>query len=253
MERLAVVARFKPEAAEQVKELLGSGPPFDLDEAGIDRHTVYLTGHDAVFVFEGPNVEWEVDDLAGDFLQPELQAALGAWRTLLGEEPQVARVVFHWERDEASRLARDRAGAALEAAGEARVADLMRRDFVEVAPEDTLGETVEKLVAAPGGPALVLDFGRLIGVVASLDVLRAVAGRVHPSEGRVREWMSDVVCSVAPTASAEEAALAMVEHGLHHLPVVEHERAVGIVSLRDVVGRTRVSLREKHTPATPRA
>jgi CBS domain-containing protein len=247
MERLAVVARFKPEAAEQVRGLLASGPPFDLREAGLDRHTVYLTAQDAVFVFEGPNVEWEVDDLAGDFLQPELQAALSSWRTLLGEDPRVGRVVFHWDRTGEGPPGTG-AGLALAPTGETGVADLMRRDFVEVAPEDTLGETVEKLVAAPGGPALVLDFGRLIGVVASRDVLRAVADRVHPSEGRVREWMSEVVCSVTPATSAEEAALAMVEHGLHHLPVVENERAVGLVSLRDVVGRARGSLRDAPKP-----
>lgn len=245
MERLSVVARFKPEAAERVKELLASGPPFDLEEHGIERHTVYLTARDAVFVFEGPNVEWEVDDLAGDFLQSELQAALTAWKTLLGEEPHIGRAVFHWTRDEARRTELAETAAALAAAGEASVADVMRRDLVEVAPEDTLGETVEKLVASPGGPALVLDFGRLIGIVASRDVLRAVAGRVHPSEGRVREWMSEVACTVTPTAPAEEAALAMVEHGLHHVPVVEHERPVGIVALRDVVGHARARLRDR--------
>ena len=38
--------------------------------------------------------------------------------------------------------------------------------------------------------ALVADYGRLIGIVTSRDLLRAFASRVHPSEARVREWMT---------------------------------------------------------------
>jgi CBS domain-containing protein len=237
MERLAVVVRFKPELHEQVEELLRAGPPLDLSEAGIDEHAVFLTPHEAVFVFAGPEIEWELEDLTYDFFKPELQEALVAWRTVLDEDPHVGRLVFSWSREEA-------AGESAEAglgkpAGVPPVQEVMRSDVVIVAPEDTLGEIVEKLVAAPEGPALVVDHGRLIGIVSADDVLRAVAQRVHPSDARARVWMSEASVSVAPSASSEEAALAMVEHGLHHLPVVEHERPVGIVSLREIVRRAR--------------
>jgi len=61
---------------------------------------------------------------------------------------------------------------------------------VTVAPEDTLGESAEKLAAAGAETAVVLDFGRPIGTLTRRDLVHASAARVHPSEARVREWMS---------------------------------------------------------------
>ena len=69
--------------------------------------------------------------------------------------------------------------------------DLMSRTFVTVAPEDTLGELAERLAKADAGSALVFEVGQLTGILTSRDIVRAVAGRVHPSAARVREWAPD--------------------------------------------------------------
>ena len=111
----------------------------------------------------------------------------------------------------------------------------MTHDLVAVAPEDTLGEASQKMSDANVGSAVVLDHGRLIGIVTERDLLRAMAGRVHPSEGRVREWMTGDPVVAAPEMQTGEAARVMLEHGFRHLPVVDGEQTLGIVSLRDVV------------------
>ena len=113
--------------------------------------------------------------------------------------------------------------------------ELMTTDVVAVAPEDTIGEAAQKMVDRGIGSAVVSDFGRLIGILTERDLLRAVAGRTHSSEARVREWMTaDPVTATRDTAAGEAARL-MVEHGFRQLPIVENERAVGIVSIRDVM------------------
>lgn len=114
------------------------------------------------------------------------------------------------------------------------VGDVMRREPVMIAPEDTLGEAAEKMVAANAGAALVSDFGRMIGILTERDILRAVGGRTHSSEARVREWMTKDPVTVTADVSKEEAARIMLERNFRHLPIVEGERAVGIVSLRQV-------------------
>lgn len=116
-----------------------------------------------------------------------------------------------------------------------RLGDLMTNELLSVAPEDTIGEAAQRMADQNVGSAVVLDHGRLIGILTERDLLRAMAGRVHPSEGRVREWMTadPVVASESTTAS--EAVRVMLEHGFRHLPVVEEDRTLGIVSLRDVV------------------
>ena len=111
----------------------------------------------------------------------------------------------------------------------------MTRDLVTVAPEDTVGEAAQKMVDRGIGSAVVSDFGRLIGILTERDLLRAVAARTHSSEARVREWMTADPVTASPDMQAAEAAEIMLEKGFRHLPVVEGERAVGIVSVRDVL------------------
>jgi CBS domain-containing protein len=109
----------------------------------------------------------------------------------------------------------------------------MATDSLVVAPEDTLGEIAEKLRERDTGSALVCDFGRLIGILTSRDLLRAYAERVHPSEGRARAWMTAEPATVPLGTSIEEAQLVMTERGFHHLPVVDGDgRPLGVVGLR---------------------
>ena len=115
------------------------------------------------------------------------------------------------------------------------LAELMTRELLAVAPEDTLGEAAQRMADNEVGSAVVLDHGRLIGIVTERDLLRATAGRVHPSEGRVREWMTSDPIVASESTSPGEAARTMLENGFRHLPVVAGERTVGIVSLRDVM------------------
>jgi CBS domain-containing protein len=115
------------------------------------------------------------------------------------------------------------------------IRDLMTSEVLTVAPEDTVGEAAEKMVARGVGSVLVSDYGRLIGILTERDLLRAVADRIHSSEARVREWMTREPITVTPDTPAEDAARTMLEHGFRHLPVVDGEQTIGIVSLRDVL------------------
>jgi CBS domain-containing protein len=121
----------------------------------------------------------------------------------------------------------------------ASVAAVMSTEPLVVAPEDTLGEVAEKMRARDLGSALVADHGRLIGILTSRDLLRAFAGRVHPSEGRVREWMTAEPVAVTAATPIEAAVTLMTEYGFHHLPVVEGERPTGTLGLRQAARQAR--------------
>jgi CBS domain-containing protein len=113
--------------------------------------------------------------------------------------------------------------------------ELMHDTFVTVAPEDTIGEAAQKMVEAGRGAAAVSDFGRLIGILTDRDVMRSVAARTHSSEERVRAWMTPDPITAGPGMTADEAAKIMLDNGFRHLPVVEGERAIGIISIRAVL------------------
>src|SRR3954453_15037184 len=111
-----------------------------------------------------------------------------------------------------------------------QLSDIMRRDVLGVAPEDTLGFAAERMAGGDVGAVVVLDYGRLIGILSERDILRALAGRAHPPGGGGRGWMTAEPITASPQTEPAEAARVMGEKGFRHLPVVEDDQAVGIVS-----------------------
>jgi CBS domain-containing protein len=116
----------------------------------------------------------------------------------------------------------------------ATLREVMTQEVLSVAPEDTIGEAAQKMTEQGVGAVVVSDFGRMIGIFTERDLMRAVAGRVHSSEARVREWMTPDPVTMTEDMSVEEAGETMIKRGFRHIPVVAGERAVGIVSIRDV-------------------
>ncbi len=129
----------------------------------------------------------------------------------------------------------------------ATLADVMRTEVIDVAPEDTLGEVAERLSAVNVGAVVVKDYGRLIGILTERDMLKAMAARVHTSDARVREWMTEDPLTATAEMDVEDAAQVMLQHNFRHLPILDESGAVvGLVSLRRVVAATQAAA---HNPA----
>jgi sulfide:quinone oxidoreductase len=192
---------------------------------------------------------WPPAKIVGHYLAPFLGAFGGLESPPEAPAaPGAVPVEVELEREAIDRVSALPLEAARAAEGEdgATVADVMSTEPLVVAPEDTLGEVAEKMRARDLGSALVADYGRLIGILTSRDLLRAFAGRVHPSEARVREWMTAEPVTVSTATPIEAAVILMTEYGFHHLPVVEDERPVGMLGLRQAArqtpARTRIGL-----------
>ena len=184
---------------------------------------------------------WPPAKIVGRYLAPFLSRLSGA--TVEAEPSSETGVSVDVELEPDSvlyprdRLVRRFLEEAFREPGMPTVGDVMEREPLQVAPEDTLGEIAERMSELDRGSALVVEFGRLIGILTSRDMLRALAGRVHSSEARARQWMTADPISVNAEDTLETAKIMMAAHRIHHLPVVEGERAVGMVGLRDVVQR----------------
>lgn len=127
------------------------------------------------------------------------------------------------------------------------LADVMRAEVIDVAPEDTLGEVAARMSEVNVGAVVVKDYGRLIGILTERDMLKAMAARVHTSDARVREWMTPDPVTASADMGVEDAAQVMLEHNFRHLPVVDEAGAVvGLVSMRRVVAATKAAA---HNPA----
>jgi CBS domain-containing protein len=121
----------------------------------------------------------------------------------------------------------------------ATLGEIVKPTFITVAPEDTLGEVAERMSARNVGAVVVKDFGRLIGILTERDMLRAMAARVHTSDARVRQWMTEDPITAPRDMSFDEASAIMIDRGFRHLPVVDGENVLGIVSLRRIMAGAR--------------
>ncbi len=114
------------------------------------------------------------------------------------------------------------------------LADVMTRDILAVERDVRLPEAAARMVARSVGAAIILEGERLVGILTELDVLRSVvSGR--DAESTVEEWMTRHPETIEPADSTDHAAALMIHGGFRHLPVVEDDRVVGIVSIRDLV------------------
>jgi CBS domain-containing protein len=119
------------------------------------------------------------------------------------------------------------------------VAKLLEEKGSEVLRIDagaTVFDAIRRMVDANVGALLVTDGGRVAGIVTERDYLRRVTleGRTE-EETRVREIMTTVVVTVRPDDSVELCNTLMHRHRIRHLPVVEGDRAEGMLSIRDVL------------------
>jgi hypothetical protein len=104
MERVAIIARLKPGAEPRAAELISAGPPFDPEGSGFDRHSVYLSASEVMFVFEAHEVEWLVDALIDEPFHWMLDKAIDEWRPLVDGPPRISRNLFSWERSPVERV-----------------------------------------------------------------------------------------------------------------------------------------------------
>lgn len=94
--RVLVVIPLQPGVFDRVVSLVRKGPPFDPEVSGLERHHVFLTEDEAVFVFEGPKRD-VIEQLVND---PSIWTAASAWAELSAGPPRVAEDVYDWIRPE---------------------------------------------------------------------------------------------------------------------------------------------------------
>lgn len=110
------------------------------------------------------------------------------------------------------------------------------REVWSVGPDTTVFETVKVLAERGIGALLVTEGERVIGIVSERDYARKVAIRGESSrEMPVRSIMTSEVVCVAPDQTVDECMGLMTDRRIRHLPVVEDERLVGVVSIGDIV------------------
>jgi CBS domain-containing protein len=117
------------------------------------------------------------------------------------------------------------------------VREIMSTELVTVEPSANLTEAVHAMSAGRSGSVLVLQSGSLVGIFTERDILRALAHSAKADLARissVTQWMSRDPVTIEPDTTVAEALNQMLFGGFRHLPVMDGDAVVGMVSMRDL-------------------
>ena len=105
-----------------------------------------------------------------------------------------------------------------------------------IPPDTMVFDAIQMMADKNVGALLVVESGKLVGILSERDYTRKVALKGKSSKQTpVREILSEQVIHVTPAHTVEECMRLMTEHRVRHLPVLDGENIVGIVSIGDLV------------------
>jgi CBS domain-containing protein len=110
------------------------------------------------------------------------------------------------------------------------------RRVLSIEPEQTVYEALQMLAKFDVGVLLVCSNNQLVGIFSERDYARKgiLAGQLS-RDTEVRQLMTSPVISVTPKHTVDECMSLMTQHDFRHLPVVQNDTVVGVVSIGDLV------------------
>jgi CBS domain-containing protein len=105
-----------------------------------------------------------------------------------------------------------------------------------VRPDDTVFDAVKQMADKEAGALLVMDGNKLVGIVTERDYARKIILEGKSSKHvTVSEVMTRKVLCATPERTVDECMALMTDSRTRHLPVVDHKRVVGVISIGDLV------------------
>lgn len=115
------------------------------------------------------------------------------------------------------------------------IRDVMVKQPITLPPSATVTEAAQAMDRSSVGAVIIVDGERPVGIVTDRDlVVRGLARRILP-DARVDSVMSLGVVAVDAHAELGRAAMLFATHPVRRLPVVDHDRVVGVITVDDLL------------------
>ncbi len=116
----------------------------------------------------------------------------------------------------------------------ATIRDVMSSTLVTVEPGATVAQAATVMAEKRVGSALVMDGDSVAGIFTERDIVRALSQDFDAPGHPITHWMTRDPITVGPDATVEDALETMLGGGFRHLPVMDGDAILGMVSMRDL-------------------
>jgi CBS domain-containing protein len=117
------------------------------------------------------------------------------------------------------------------------ILDEKGRDLFQIDADASVLEAVQRMVEHNVGSLLVTDGGKVVGIVTERDYLRRAAAEPAATDAKtpVRDLMSTPLVVATPATPVDECMAIMTDRRVRHLPIVDADEVVAMVSIGDLV------------------
>jgi CBS domain-containing protein len=116
------------------------------------------------------------------------------------------------------------------------ILDKKGRQFYFVSPDNTVYEALEMMASKDVGALMVVSNDRLVGMLSERDYSRKIILRgLSSKSSKVGDLMSKEVIGVNPESTIDDCMALMTGKRIRHLPVLEKDKIMGLISIGDVV------------------
>jgi len=115
------------------------------------------------------------------------------------------------------------------------VKSVMNKNVVIAKKDITLKEATEVMTKLHIGCLVISENQKILGIITSSDILKAIANDKNPNTVLAEEIMSKNVITIDPDKRIEDAVDLMMKHGIKKLPVVSNDKIEGIITASDII------------------